>query len=143
MYTDRSMIVWDLSKKPATQFKSLPSHAGPVWDLALLPSASSSTPSTVKRRAFADIDYDSDEEERAQAEAAKRMEGRLPEGTFATCSSDNTIKLWNLNTNAPSSSSINSDINGVRDDTSLAAVSGSHAGSDRAVSWSEKDAATV
>ena len=45
--------------------------------------------------------------------------------------------------NAPSSSSINSDINGVRDDTSLAAVSGSHAGSDRAVSWSEKDAATV
>ena len=45
----------------------------------------------------------------------------------------------------PSSTSTPVDLNNGNsgDDTSLAAVSGSHAGSDRAVSWSVADAAAV
>ena len=62
----------------------------------------------------------------------------------ASAADDERAAVAAAATRSPSSSSKkkDSDINGGGDDTSMAAVSGSHAGSDRAVFWSLKVPAT-
>jgi len=84
VYSDRSLIVWDATnEKSVTRYRSLAHHVGCVWDLEMVPSV------TVPPLA-------------AKANSSHLP---LPEGTFITCSADNTIRFWNLDSPVASSAS--------------------------------------
>ena len=69
VYGDRSLFIWDI-KRPSrmTKYRSFMFHSGPVWDVKMAPDVTSGD-----------------------------NVGPLPPDTFVTCSSDSTVRFWNIN----------------------------------------------
>lgn len=79
VYSDRSLFIWDIKNpKKVGKYRSFLGHSGCVWDVDVCPDTlpGSATGSTAM-----------DLEQRPP----------FPPGTFVTCSSDSTIRFWNLN----------------------------------------------
>ncbi|XP_074547838.1 mitogen-activated protein kinase-binding protein 1 isoform X2 [Halichoeres trimaculatus] len=74
VYNDHSVYVWDVrdlrDPRRAGKLYSALYHSSCVWSLEVYPDG-----------------------------AGGKMQGRLPPGSFLSCSSDNTIRLWNLDGN--------------------------------------------
>jgi len=72
VYSDHSIFVWDIRNlSKVGRFRSIVGHSGPIWGITPLPDAT--------------------------AGAVLGELGRAPpSGTFATVSSDGTLRLWNL-----------------------------------------------
>eukprot|EP00276_Gloeochaete_wittrockiana_P006089 CAMPEP_0184651898 /NCGR_PEP_ID=MMETSP0308-20130426/9559_1 /TAXON_ID=38269 /ORGANISM="Gloeochaete witrockiana, Strain SAG 46.84" /LENGTH=1233 /DNA_ID=CAMNT_0027086439 /DNA_START=41 /DNA_END=3738 /DNA_ORIENTATION=- len=69
LYSDRSLFVWSIKEpRKVGRIRCLLAHACCVWSICPLPTIHDSLEPHL-----------------------------LPEGTFATCSADNTIRLWNIN----------------------------------------------
>jgi WD40 repeat protein len=76
VYSDHSLFVWDVRQlNKIGKYRSFLSHAGCIWDVETVP----------------------------EKPASERP--LLPSNTFVTCSSDNTIRFWNLDSSSSSPSS--------------------------------------
>lgn len=71
VYGDRSLFMWDI-RRPSriTKYRSFMFHSGAVWDVKVVPD---------------------------DAAASNSGTGALPADTFVTCSSDSTVRFWNIN----------------------------------------------
>jgi WD40 repeat protein len=77
-YSDRTMIVWDISNfQSIVKYRSSVSHHSSIMDIDYLPSDISSP---------------------------------LPNGTFVTCSTDSTIRLWNIDQDSTAVNDVRSSV---------------------------------
>ena len=96
VYSDRSLYLWDITDiRKVGKSHSFLYHAACIWGIESYPSSK------------------------------EGMKGVLPTGSFVTCSSDDTIRVWNLDPNMGTNTiyrrNIYSNVKGSRD-KSLASV---------------------
>ncbi|RYY38159.1 hypothetical protein EON62_00600, partial [archaeon] len=114
LYGDKSLFVWDVrDAERIIKYRSCIAHAGPIWDIAMVPasdtqpsigagesvllSPSSATPSLLSP-AGAML---SPKQGLLSASQAPPLPADIyPSGTFVTCSTDCTLRFWNLNPRA-------------------------------------------
>jgi WD40 repeat protein len=84
VYADRSMIVWDLTDLFNVKIhRSFLSHRSCIWDIQ-----------SIERLTL----HESMKQELDNGSSPSSSSGsRFPQGTFVTCSADNTIRFWNMN----------------------------------------------
>ncbi len=84
VYSDRSLFVWDLSDiKAVAQYRTFSFHRACVWDIGFVDKRDNKTSSTNRNR-------------NTSSDISLPERSNLPPGSFATCSADGTIRLWNL-----------------------------------------------
>ena len=103
-YADRSLVVWDArqpKERPIGVVRSFLSHAGCVWDVAVVERAKAET-----------ADRGKEEEERPQeakelmSAGKERRPSLLPEQTVITCAADNSLRFWHLSKDAVAASKL-------------------------------------
>jgi WD40 repeat protein len=74
-YNNRALYIWDISQwKQVGKYRSFLTHSSCIWDLAIIPSSSSSS---------------------STANTAIGGGTPIPPNSFATCSADGSIRIWN------------------------------------------------
>jgi WD40 repeat protein len=90
VYADRSLFIWDISDVwKAIQFRSFSFHRACIWDIHFVDGLEEE--SEVDKSVSSSV-----------SSFARRGDSQplLPVGTFITCSADNSIRVWNTDSNA-------------------------------------------
>ncbi len=78
VYADCTFVMWDITDTHNVgKYRSSLSHSACIWDIQCIPSRSCSSSSDDREVPMAPLS--------------------IPAGTFVTCSADNTIRVWNIN----------------------------------------------
>jgi len=93
IYADRSLFVWDISEIRAgrvAKHRSFVSHRACIWDVKFIIDSSSNS---------------SIDSSRSSDHPTHQLQvPSLPKGSFVTCSADNSIKFWNIDSKQQRSS---------------------------------------
>ncbi len=90
IYADHSLFVWDISDVYSiAKYRSFLFHHSCVWDVQFVEG----------REAAGGTDH---------SVSSKLRAGKIPAGSFVTCSTDNTVKFWNLDPKAQRDSKLRS-----------------------------------
>ena len=94
IYSDNSLFVWDVSNKNNIgKYRSFLHHAGPIWDIQFLPTKTKPQQQQQKQQQQQQLQL-----QPSPTHKEESTDPQLPESTFVTCSSDQTVRFWNLNT---------------------------------------------
>ena len=90
IYADRSLLIWDISDiYKVIQFRSFSFHRACIWDIHFVDGLEEES----------EVDKSISSSVTSLARRAE-LQPLLPVGTFITCSADNSIRVWNTDSNA-------------------------------------------